>query len=123
MYIFYVPCQYINLSHSALPILLLSNCQVTHTISLILTVVVILPELMILQNNTTQLLNYLKYLWKLYFEILSLKLVNWINFLKNGLILLFGTWCQTNTQDIIKKIVLEMYMYNNFGALILFWIF
>jgi uncharacterized membrane protein len=52
MYIFYMSCHYINLSHSALPTLILlpSNCQVTHTTSLILTVVVIPPELMILQT-------------------------------------------------------------------------
>lgn len=49
MYIYRVPCHYIKLSHSALPLLLPSNCQVTHTTSLILTVVVIPPELMILQ--------------------------------------------------------------------------
>ena len=37
------------ISHSALPILLPSNCQVTHTTSLILRVVVMPQELIILQ--------------------------------------------------------------------------
>lgn len=68
MYIFHVPCHYIHLSHHALPIPLPSNCQVTHTTSLILTVDVIPLDLMILQpvqkteEQCYKTLKYLKYL-------------------------------------------------------------